>query len=43
MPIKIDKNEVHIDLHIFAILEFELLVGHPLDNLFQKPLPRGPK
>ena len=36
MPIIIDKIEVFIDFHIFAILEFELLIGHPLDNLFQE-------
>ena len=36
MPITIDKIEVFIDFHIFAILEFELLIGHPLNNLFQE-------
>ena len=30
----IDKIEVSIDFHIYAILEFELIIGHPLDNLF---------
>jgi len=33
VPIKIDEIEVFIDFHVFAILEFELLIGHPLDNL----------
>jgi len=41
MLIEIDKNEVHIDFHIFAILEFELLIGHPLDNLFQENPSQG--
>ena len=41
VPIEIDKNEVHIDFHIFAILEFELLIGHPLDNLFQENPSQG--
>ena len=36
VPIVIDKTEVHLDFHIYAILEFELLIGHPLENLFQE-------
>jgi hypothetical protein len=41
-PVKIDENEVHLDFHIYAILEFELLIGHPLNNLFQeKPFHRS--
>jgi hypothetical protein len=27
MPIKIDKTEVGLDFHIFAILDFDLLIG----------------
>jgi hypothetical protein len=27
MPIIIDKTEVHLDFHIYAILEFDLLIG----------------
>ena len=34
VPILIDETEVHLDFHIYAILEFELIIGHPLDNLF---------
>ena len=41
MPVIIDKIEVFIDFHIFAILEFELLIGHPLDNLFQENPSQG--
>jgi hypothetical protein len=38
VPVKIDKIEVFIDFHIFAILEFDLLIGYPLDKLFhEKP------
>jgi len=29
-PIEINKTEVHLDFHIFAILDFELLIGSPL-------------
>jgi hypothetical protein len=41
VPVKIDENKVHLDFHIYAILEFELLGGHPLDNLFKNNLPMG--
>ena len=41
VPIKIDKIKVSIDFHIFAILEFDLLLGYPFENLFQKNLPMG--
>ena len=33
-PIIIDETKNDLDFHIYAILEFELLIGHPLDNLF---------
>jgi hypothetical protein len=33
MPGLIDKVKVHLDFHIYAILEFDLLIGHPLKNL----------
>jgi hypothetical protein len=36
VPIEINKNEVRLDFHIYALLEFELLIGHPLYNLFQE-------
>ena len=39
MPIKIDKTKVHLDVYIFVILEFDLLIGYPLEKLFQKNLP----
>ena len=41
MPIKIDKIKVSIDFHIFAILEFDLLLGHPIENIFQKKSSHG--
>ena len=40
-PIIINETEVHLDFHIYAILEFELLIGHPLDNLFQEKSSHG--
>ena len=41
VPIIIDEIEVFIDFHIYAILEFELLIGHPLDKLFQEKPSHG--
>jgi len=41
VSITIDKIKVFIDFHIFAILEFELLIGHPLNNLFQEKSSHG--
>jgi hypothetical protein len=42
VPITIDKTEVHLDFHIYAILEFDLLIGHPREKLFQeKPFHGG--
>ena len=32
--VTINKIEIFIDFHIFAILEFDLLIGYPLDKLF---------
>jgi hypothetical protein len=34
MLIEINRTKVHLDFHIFAILEFDLLIGYPLDKLF---------
>ena len=36
VPIEINETEVHLDFHIFAILDFELLIGYPFEKLFQK-------
>jgi hypothetical protein len=36
VPIEINETEVRLNFHIYAILEFELLIGHSLDNLFQE-------
>ena len=37
MPITIDKIEVNLDFHIFDILDFDLLIGHTLENLHHAP------
>ena len=28
----LDKIEVHLDFHIFDVLDFDLLIGYPLEN-----------
>ena len=38
MPIIIDKIEVHLDFHVFVILEFNLLIGYPCEKILQKQL-----
>ena len=41
VPIIIDEIEVFIDFHIYAILEFDILIGHPLENLIQEKPSHG--
>jgi hypothetical protein len=41
VPIEINKTEVHLDFHIFAILNFELLIGYPFEKHFQKKPSHG--
>ena len=41
MPTEINETEVHLDFHIFAILDFELLIGYPFEKLFQKKPTHG--
>jgi len=36
VPIIMEKTEVHLDFHIFAILDFDLLIGYPFEKLFQE-------
>ena len=37
----IDKIKVFIDFHIYAILEFDILIGYPLENLIQEKPSHG--
>ena len=41
VQIVINETEVHLDFHIFAILDFELLIGYPFGKLFQKKSTHG--
>jgi hypothetical protein len=36
VPIIINKTKVYQDFHIYAILEFDLLIGYPIEKLFQE-------
>jgi hypothetical protein len=36
VPIKINETKVHLDFHIYAILDFDLLIGYPSEKLFQE-------
>jgi hypothetical protein len=36
VPIEINETKVHLDFHIYAILEFDILISHPLLNLIQE-------
>ena len=41
VPIRIDETEVHLDFHIYVVLEFDLLIGYPLENLIQDKPSQG--
>ena len=41
MPVKIDKIEVRLDFHVYPIVDFDLLIGSPLENLLQGKLLQG--
>ena len=41
MPVKIDKIEVRLDFHVYPIVDFELLIGFPLENLLQENSSQG--
>jgi hypothetical protein len=36
VPILIDKIEVRLNFHIYDIMDFDLLLGFPLDELLDK-------
>jgi hypothetical protein len=37
----IDKVEVHLDFHIYRILDFDLLLGNPLERLHLEDSSQG--
>ena len=40
VPVKIDKIKVCLDFHVYPIpiVDFDLLIGYPLENLHHSPL-----
>jgi hypothetical protein len=41
VPIEINETEVHLDFSIYAILDFDLLIGCPFEVLFQEKSSHG--
>ena len=41
MPVKIDKIEVCLDFHVYPIVDFDFLLGSPLENLLQEKSAQG--
>ena len=41
VPVILGKIKVFIDFHIYAILEFDILIGYPLENLIQEKPSHG--
>ena len=41
VPVKIDKIEVCLDFHIYPIIDFDLLIGSPLENFLQEKSSHG--
>jgi hypothetical protein len=41
VPFELHETEVFLDFHIYAIFDFDLLIGYPLEKLFQENLPMG--
>jgi hypothetical protein len=41
VPIIINGTEVHLDFHIYAILDFDLLIGCPSEMFFHKKPTHG--
>jgi hypothetical protein len=41
VPITIDKIEVHIDFDIYNVIDFDLLLGYPLEKLVGKNVSQG--
>jgi hypothetical protein len=41
VPIWYDKTELALDFHIFEIQDFDILIGHPVEKMFQNISPLG--
>ena len=41
VPVWYDKTEIALDFHIFEVQDFDVLIGHPVEKLFQNISPLG--
>ena len=41
IPIWYDKTELALEFHIFEVQDFDILIGHPVDKMFQNISPLG--
>ena len=41
VQVKIDKIEVRLDFYVYPIVDFELFIGFPLENLLQEKSSQG--
>ena len=41
VPMWYDKTELALDLHIFEVQDFDVLIGHPVEKMFQSESPLG--
>ena len=41
VPIWYDKTDLALDFHIFEVQDFDILIGHPVEKMFQNISPLG--
>ena len=41
VPVWYDKTELALDFHIFEVQDFDILIGHPVEKMFQNISPLG--
>ena len=41
VPVWYDKTELALDFHIFKVQDFNVLIGHPIEKMFQNISPLG--
>ena len=35
VPVWYEKSEIAVDFHIFEVQDFDVLIGHPIEKMFQ--------
>ena len=41
VPVWYDQTELALDFHIFEVQDFDILIGHPVEKMFQNISPLG--